>query len=258
MNESTNDPNIPRGEQEMFRYTFSCALINLFTVICIAQTSGDTSRTHAGARFGAAADARISVVRLREPRKAQQLYNKALNSWAEQKPEEAEHWLDLALKIYPTFPEALTLRGGIEASLGHWTRAEQSLQVVIQMDPGYSAAYVLLAGVYNSKSRFQDAQEASEQALSAGAENWDVQYEIARAMIGKEQYESALAVTEAALGYKRHGSLLHLAKAHALVGLLRYRQAAAELRTFLHYQPSGDGSEQAHALLDALQSAVGE
>lgn len=254
----------------MFRYLNFFAFIALFSALSAAETSGDSSarsvvdnpnshsEIRAGTRLAPGAGARISVVRLREPRKAQRLYNKALKSWGDQEPAEAEHWLDRALKIYSPFPEALSLRGGIQASLGQWTAAEQSLRAAIQVDPNYSPAYVVLAGVYNAQARFDDAQKATDQALSAGADNWDVQYEIARSLIGKEQYKSALAVTETALRSNRHGSLLHLAKAHALLGLLEYRQAANELRAYLRYQASGDGSQHAHALLDRLQSTAGE
>ena len=74
---------------------------------------------------------RISTVRLKEPRTAQELYEKAMTAWLKQKPAEAQRWLEQALEVYPKFPEALTLYGGIQAALHKWTSAEQNLQAAI-------------------------------------------------------------------------------------------------------------------------------
>jgi tetratricopeptide (TPR) repeat protein len=155
------------------------------------------------------------------------------------------------LQIDARFPEALTLSAFIQATRQQWAYAEQSLQVAIQGDPGFGPAYIVLAGVYNTQLRFDDAQRATQRALSAGITAWAVQYEIARSFIGKGQYERALAVTDAALR-SQHGALIHLAKAHALLGLHRYAPALDELRTFLHDQPSGDGSQEARTLLQQV------
>lgn len=250
----------------MFRHFVLIVLCSLFVVSSVAQGPIDTStapapdntpppspRTSNG-RYGEAADAHISIARLKEPPKARRLYEKAMRAWIKGAPAEAERKLDQALQIDPAFPEALILYGGIQSSLQQWETAEQKLHEAIRIDPSYSPAYIILAGVYNAQSRFEEAHDVAQKALSAGANNWDVQYEIARALIGKRDYESALVTTEMALREKRHGSLLHLAKAHALLGLRRYRQATVELKVFLRYQPSGDGSEQARSLLELVQN----
>ena len=208
-----------------------------------------------GSQSAGPADARISIRRLQVPRKARELYEKALNAWARQALVEAQHNLDQALELDPTFPEALTLRGGIQATRHEWTLAEQSLEAAIHTDPSYPPAYILLAGVYNTQDRYDEAQEAAEHALSAGATTWSLQYEIARALIGKGQYQSALAISDAALR-SPHGSLMHLAKAHALLGLRKYPEAAAELTTYLRDDPRGEISQDARSLLDRVQSLV--
>ena len=248
----------------MFRYIVVSAFIFLCTIGGVAQELGDKDteparsnanqpgQTSKRARSRWPGDTRISITRLREPRKVQRLYEHAMEAWLKHKPAEAVRRLEQALNLYPPFPEALTFYGGIQSSQQQWESAERNLQAAIQSDPSYSPAYAVLAGVYNAQARFDDAQSAAQQALSEGADSWDVQYEIARAFIGKQQYETALAVTDAALRSK-HGGLLHLAKAHALLGLRRYQQAATELRTFVQDQPDGDGSEQARDLLSRIQ-----
>ena len=249
----------------MFRRIVVSALATLCTVGSVAQEFGHkqtaaalneadrSAQTNRRTGSVGSAEARISIARLREPREVRRLYEKAMRAWVEHKPAESQRRLDQALKLYPNFPEALTFYGGIDASFQQWESAEKKLQAAIQSDPSYPPAYVVLAGVYNAEARFDDAQEATHQALAAGVDTWEVQYEIARAWIGKKQYETALAVSETALRSK-HGGLLHLAKAHALLGLQRYQQAVAELKTFVHDEPDGDGSEKARDLLKRIAS----
>lgn len=251
----------------MFRHLVLFSFCLLFSLSAFAQTlaseltppvvnnSSQPAPIHTRTKSAGVPDARISVQRLRVPHKARQLYENALDAWIKQSPAKAQHKVDQALKLDPTFPEALTLRGGIEAANQQWEAAEQSLQAAIQSDPAYSPAYVILAGVYNTQGRYDDAQEATEHALSVGATTWSAQYEIARALIGKREYENALAIADAALR-SNHGSLMHLARAHAMLGLRNYPEAVAELRTYLREDPTGEGSHDALALLDRLNTVI--
>jgi len=241
-----------------------CGLASLPTTaqILVDRPTGSSLNTPDGysqpsitARPTATAGPSVSISRLKVSRKAQQLYEQALKAWGRQAADEAKHKLDRALEIDSSFPDALTLYGGIHANLQEWALAEQSLQKAIHSDPGFSPAYVILAGVYNTQDRFDDAEKAAQQAIAAGANTWDLQYEIARSLIGKGEYENALAITEAALRSK-HGPLLHLARAHALLGLQKYSEASFELKTYLHDDPSGDGFQDAQNLLEQIPTAV--
>lgn len=238
---------------------------SLSSSLSVAQAVGDTSTTAAAqnnpeqqpqyrteGRSRGAVDALVSITRLRVPRKARQLYEKALDAWQKEQPADAQRRVDQALRIDPAFPEALTLNGFMQASHKRWESAEASLHAAIRSDPDYCAAYIILAGVYNTQGRYNEAQDATQQGTCAG-DSWTVQYEITRVLIGKGEYENALAIADAALRSK-HGSLLHVAKAHALLGLRRYPEAATELRNYLRYEPAGEGAQDAHNILDRIQS----
>ena len=118
---------------------------SLFSTLSIAQSVGGTAATgsdqnnpnqkpqyQTGRPVRGAVDARVSVARLSVPRKARQLYEKALEAWQQQKPAEAQRKIDQALKIEPAFPEALTLNGFMQASHRQWASAEQSPQASIR------------------------------------------------------------------------------------------------------------------------------
>lgn len=248
----------------MFRHVVLLAFCFLSTLPGVSQTStgqltsipeNDADSRARAVPPGAQSEARISVSRLQVPRKARQLYEKAYTAWARHPSSDDQHNPDRALKICPNFPEALTLRGGIQAFNHQWESAEQSLKASIQSDPGYTPAYIILAGVYNTQDRYGDAQQVIEQAVAIGTTNWSLQYEIARVLIGKKQFENALLLTDSAL-HSNRGPLMHLARAHALLGLRRYPQAEAELRTYLHDDPSGVGNDDARHLLDRIESIV--
>ncbi|HVN19112.1 MAG TPA: tetratricopeptide repeat protein [Dongiaceae bacterium] len=251
----------------MFRLIAVLVFFLFFSLPSVSQSLADhrsapgprrdqpTTRDAAEDRRALSEDNRISIVRLKVPRKARALYQKALDAFTKSSHAETQRNLDEALKIDPEFPEALTLYGGMQAAEQQWGAAEQRLQAAIDIDPTYPPAYIVLAGVYNSQSRFDDAQRATEQALSAGANTWDVQYEIVRTFMGKGQYENALATCEQALRGK-HGTLLHLARGHALLGLGRYPEAATEFKTYLHDDPAGEGSADARDLLQKLDIVV--
>jgi len=254
----------------MFRRAAFCTFITLLSIANSAQTRSnqpdatspqgplEQPQARTWVSVPNTTGSRISIVRLREPRRVRQLYNKALQYYVKEKFAQATPILDEALKIYPNFPEALTLYGSIQTVLGQWESAEQKLLASIHTDPTYAPGYAVLAGLYNAQGRFDDALKTARKAVSVGADSWDVEYEIARSLIGNGQYQPALQVTEKALRLKQHGSLLHLAKAHALLGLREYRPALEELRAYLQYQPSGLGSQQARDLLGKVESAAGE
>ncbi|HTT19616.1 MAG TPA: tetratricopeptide repeat protein [Candidatus Sulfotelmatobacter sp.] len=253
----------------MLRYIVFLSFSVLSSIASVAQAPGDRSTRpqeksadqrspdNIGGGALGTAETRVSVARLRVPPKARHLYEKAVEAWGKKEPAEAQRDVDQALKIDPTYPEALTLYGFIQASLQQWGSAETGLEAAIESDPNYWPPYVILASVYNTQERYDEAQDATRRALSAGANTWSVQYEIARALIGKGDYNDALMITEEALRLK-HGSLLHVAKAHALLGLRRYPEAATELRAYLQYQPSGEGSQDARHILERLQGLVSQ
>jgi tetratricopeptide (TPR) repeat protein len=203
---------------------------------------------------------RISVVRLRIPPKAMGLYNRALDAFEKQKLEGAQKKVEQALRIYPSYPDALTLRGGIALSLQQWSAAEQDFRASIDADPTFSPAYIGLADALNQRSRFDDALAVLQRAeqLTPGA--WNIQYETSSAFIGKHLYDRALDIVEGALRTRSasHDSLLRLAKAHALAALGRFPEAAEELRAYLSTGSAESDDSQARDLLDQIQAATGQ
>jgi tetratricopeptide (TPR) repeat protein len=250
----------------MFRFIVAFACIIVLNLGCLAQSVVDNLATDPQLNSESQSigvdspsvprsEQRISVARLKVPRKVRQLYDKAVKAFQTGNSAEAKRKLDDALKQYPDFTEALTLCAFIQLNLNQWEAAEQKLQAAIRSDSAFPSAYVVLGDLYNRELRFDDALATMEHAVALIPDSWLVHYEIARALIGKHQYDLALTISDAALR-NNHGTLLHIARAHALAGLKRYPQAVAELRAYLHYQPAGEGSQQAREMLRQLQNTM--
>jgi tetratricopeptide (TPR) repeat protein len=204
------------------------------------------------------AQPQISVVRLRVPRKAMELYNRALVALHNRQLEVANKNVEHALKIYPSYPDALTLRGGVRHALHQWDAAKQDFQASIDADPTFAPAYTGLADVFNEELRFDDALVVLQHAEQLNPGAWNIQYETSRSLIGKHLYERALNVLEEALRARHgHDSLLRLAKAHALAALGKFPEAAQELRAYLSSGSGEREDDQARNLLNQIQAAVG-
>lgn len=248
----------------MFRYVVLSFSVFLFSTSVLGQPLTDSSGNEAPTRENAPpsvkgpgrefarTETRVSIARLKVPPKVRELYEKAARALLKRKHKEAQQKLDEALRMYPLFPEALTLSGALHLNENQWTTAEKNLQQAIEIDPDYGPAYAVLAGLYNSEARFDDGLRMAERAEALDSHSWDIQYELARALIGKHKYRRALQISNAAL-LRQHGTLMHLTKAHALTGLGNYSQAEAELRAYLRFNPAGDGAADAHNLLNKIE-----
>lgn len=204
------------------------------------------------------AEGEISVVRLRIPPRAVELYNRALDGFRKQKLEDAKRNVEKALKIYPCYPDALALRGGIDLSLQQWKAAERDFQASIDADPSFPPGYIGLADALNEESRFDDALTVLQRANHFTPGAWNVQYETSRALIGKHLYDRALHIVEEALRARSapRVSLLRLAKAHALAALGKLPEAAAELQAYLSSGLAERDDRQARDLLYQIQAAT--
>jgi len=202
----------------------------------------------------------VSLAQYSVPSKARALYEKAAQAMQHGKIDDSRSKVNAALAICPKFPEALTLRGMLEADAGKPTEAIADFQQAIQYDNNYAAAYLALASVFNSSRRFDDALLFLGEAERLAASAWLVYFEIARADIGKGKFAEALRNIDRSSdlqgGVQKEVPELHLVRGYALIGLNEMPRAANELQTFLAHEPRGEVADRVRIILDKLRATT--
>jgi len=198
----------------------------------------------------------ISAAAMRVPANARKALQKAREAADKHNWEEASRYVEKALGLYPSYAEALALRGILERE----TRPEQALldtQEAVERDPHYGVGYIALGSVYTDVGRFDDAIHALERALAIMPEVWQAHFEMSRAFIGKRNFLTALHHIEKAcrLAPKTY-PILHLAKAQILLALNDNSGAATELEAYLKQEPNGKESLKAKQELDQIQATL--
>jgi tetratricopeptide (TPR) repeat protein len=200
----------------------------------------------------------ISIAEYRVPAKARALYEKAQQLFIRGKNAEASVKLDAALKIYPTYAGALTLRGLIEQRAGEGGKAIDDFHQAIQNDPHAPLAYLALASTYNSTGRFKEAVPILDEVDRIAPNLWQTFFETARCKLGLNDFEAALrnlSRAEELRGKDKPGMpTFHLLRGYALAGLSRVQDAKREIESYLALEPKGQTADSARAMLTQLSS----
>ncbi len=253
--------NIPPGDYEV---TASAGVDEAHERVQVSSFADNTSvdlrmRGTNDGKAVAAGGPSVSLSEMRVPAKARSLYEKAARSMSRGKLDDALSKVNAALAIFPEFPEALSLRGALEANAGKQNEAIADLQNALQLDPNYALAFLTLASIYNSSGRFADALIVLGEAERVAPNAWQTYYELARAQTGTGKFADALRNAERASelqgGPQKELPELHLVRANAFIGLGELPRARQELETFLAHQPNGHLADEARAVLDQLRAS---
>lgn len=199
--------------------------------------------------------ATVSVAQMNVPDKARKAYQKAQEEFSKGKLAEADGQLDKALKIYPNYAEALTLRGVLDLQQQRSTDAVAELEKAVDCDHNYAMAHIALGSAYNSLKRFDDAVRVLDRGISLAPNAWQGYFERARALIAKNQYPESLRDLAKAQSFAASDlPILHLVKADALLGMGDYQDGQAELQTYLDRDPQGSNAAEARRVLDQVKA----
>src|SRR5258706_11539239 len=201
-------------------------------------------------------NATVSVAQFKVPGKARSEFKKAEEALGKGKMDECKTHLAKALDIYPSFAEALTLRGVLAMDDKNTDAAINDLDAAIKADASYSMAYVAMGATYNMMSKFDDAIRVLGRGISMAPNSWQGYFEMGKAQVGNASYEAAVRTLDKAQSVAPDDyALIHLVKAHALLGLKDYTNAMGELQAFLEKSPKdGKQTEDARNLLGKVQA----
>lgn len=197
----------------------------------------------------------VSVREMQIPSKARNAYRHAREALAKQRIDEAWKDVSKALSIYPTYAEALTLRGVLKLERNDTSGARADMEEAVKDDPGFNMGYIVLGAAYNRLSLFDDAVRVLERGIAMAPNVWQGYYEMGKAYLGKGEFQNSLRQLERAQQFApdTYGAL-HLVKAHALLGIQAYNDAVAELEAYLSKNPQGQDSDKARDTLQQVRS----
>jgi predicted Zn-dependent protease len=199
--------------------------------------------------------ATVSVAQMSVPDKARKAYSKAYEAFSKNKFDEASDQVGKALKMYPDYAEALTLRGLLDLQQGKNETARVELEHAVDCDRTDGMAHIALGSAYNSLKRFDDAVRVLTRGVSLAPNAWQGYFERARALVAMGKYQDSLRdLAKAQELSDRDFPVLHLVKANALIGIQDYTDAQTEIQAYLDRDPQGSNAADARRVLDEIKA----
>ena len=178
--------------------------------------------------------------------KAKEALDKGLQALGENKPKEAEKFVDEAAKLAPGHPDVLYVQGVLYLNLHNWAQAQGVLEKAAQMDPGNARVLAALGMALTDQGKYDEAIPPLEKSLQMEAGGWDAHWALGKSYYYRKQYDQALKTSQLALTESNgKAPQIELLVAQSLTAVGRYDEAAQALRGFL--KNHGDRPEAATA-----------
>ncbi len=185
--------------------------------------------------------------------KAKEALDKGLRALNDNKLEQAQKFLDEAMKLAPGHPDVLYAEGVIYLKRREWVKAQDVLEKATQLDPESAHTFTALGMAFIDQGKYDQAIPPLERSLKLNPASSETHWTLAKAYYGHEQYDAALKESQEALS-ESHGSApeIELLVAQTLTAVGRYEDAAQALRDYLKNHPKDAGAATARKWLDRL------
>jgi len=178
--------------------------------------------------------------------KAREALVKGLQAVTANKQEEAERYINEAMKLAPGHPDVLFGQGVLFLSRHDWPQAQRSLEGCTQIDSTNARAFSALGMALANQGKYEGAIPPLEKSLQLEPNGWETRSTLADAYYRHEQYEEALQASQRAFTDSAgRAPQIELLVAQSLTAVGRYEDSAQALRHFL--KGHGDHPEAARA-----------
>jgi tetratricopeptide (TPR) repeat protein len=187
--------------------------------------------------------------------KAKEAFDKGLQALDANKLDDAQKFVDQALKLAPSNPDVLYVQGVIYLKRRNWSKAQNVLERATQIDPNHARALTALGMALVDEGKFEQAIEPLERSTKLTPGDWQTHWTLAKAYYHHEQFDLALKTSQQALE-ESHGAApdIQLLVAQSLTAVGRYEDSAQTLRDFLKNYPKEPGAATARRWLERLAS----
>ena len=185
--------------------------------------------------------------------KAKEALDKGLQALNDNKLEQAQKFLDEAMRLAPGHPDVLYAEGVIYLKRGEWTKAQGVLEKATQLDPESARSFTALGMAFIDQGKYEQAIPPLERSLKLNPTSSETHWTLAKAYYSHQQYDAALKESQEALA-ESHGAApeIELLVAQSLAAVGRYEDAAQALRDYLKNHPKESGAATARKWLDRL------
>jgi tetratricopeptide (TPR) repeat protein len=202
----------------------------------------------------------VSVRQLLIPKKAREEYQKAVESEAHGKTDEAvKHWKK-SIKIYPQYAESYMQLSRIYADRGDFAGATAAAERAVAIDGKNTRSYTSLGYVYLKEKNIPKAKEAFEQAVRLSDADWFSQFWLGQILLVKKDPQAAYPHLLRASQLHPEMPDVYVLLYNDLLMLGRGKEALAQLDQFLKRFPgsplAGKAREKRKALAKSLAAGT--
>jgi tetratricopeptide (TPR) repeat protein len=185
--------------------------------------------------------------------KAKEALDKGLEALNENKLDQAQKFLDQAMKLAPGHPDVLYAQGVIHLKRREFEKAQNVLEKATQLDPSSARTFTALGMAFVDQGKYEQAVPPLQRSLQLDPASSETHLTLAKAYYNREQYQDALKESQEALS-AAHGAApeIELLVAQSLTAVGRYEDAAQVLRDYLKNHPKDAGAGKARKWLDRL------
>jgi tetratricopeptide (TPR) repeat protein len=200
----------------------------------------------------------VSEMMNQYPKKAVNLFNKALDAHKKQKDPEAIEHLQEALKIAPDFYPALNLLGCLYRDAGQFDKAEEQFVHAHSVNGHNPEPLVNLSSLYLQEDKPERAAEVSQEAVLENARSAPALFNLGLAMYKMSKLDKAEDALKRALDIAPKMSQIHLALANVYLKWRKYDNLLDQLNAYLQQNPNGPQRDQVQKLRDQVLKAKSE
>jgi tetratricopeptide (TPR) repeat protein len=222
-----------------------------FSIVQMIPSPGRISRS----KERTAASVDVSEILDQYPRKAVDLYSKAVDNHKKGKNDQAISQLQEALKISPDFYPALNVLGVIYRQVGRLDDAEEQFVHAHRINSHNPEPLINLSSLYLQEDKPERAAEVSQEAVLENGKSAPALFNLGLACYKLSKLDKAEEALKRALELAPKMSQIHLALANVYLKLRRYDNLLDQLNTYLQQNPNAPEREQVEKLRSQVLKA---
>jgi Flp pilus assembly protein TadD len=186
--------------------------------------------------------------------KAKEALDKGSQAMREDKLDEAQKYLNEAMKLAPANPDVLYIQGVLYLRKSDWVHAQTVLEKSSELEPNQARVLAGLGMALCNQKKYEAAIPKLEKSLQLDpTEGWETEWALAKSYYYHEQYEQALKMAQQAQA-DSHGLApqVELLLAQCLTAAERFEDAAGVLRAVLKSNATSPEAAMARQWLERL------